>query len=122
MTLWVKRNIKLSQGIRYSSTKIIQPPFKGDFYNLVLPPIEIKDEGYCSELKRYFSMSPVCSGSIHKLQYENYFLTQYTPSVLINANVEIVEWNRNVLEYHETDIGKMEFYLKNNLPSAAIKF
>lgn len=119
---WVQENNRLYSGIKYPSTRINGLNYEGEFYNLIVPPIEIKDEGVCDKLKNRLHMSDVCSGSIHKLEIEDFFVTEYPKFGSINDSVKKIDWIAGSELYELTEVGKMEFYIKHKLVSKSIPF
>jgi hypothetical protein len=122
LTKWVRDNNRLTQGIKYSSTKISKPPFSGTFYNLIIPTINVKEEGYCDELKKLFQMSDVCSGELHKADFDTTYNAEFFLGMNINPMIDKVELDNVISEYNATELGKMEFFLNRKLSVNKISF
>lgn len=119
---WVQENNKLYSGIKYPSIRIEGANYEGEFYNLIIPPIDIKDEGFCDKLKSSLLMSDVCSGSVHAMEINDFFLSEFPKIGVVNNLVKKIDWGSGSEYYEHTEVGKMEFYIKHKLDSIDIPF
>ncbi len=119
---WVIDNNIIFSGIKYQSTRIHNPNYKGEFFNLIVPPLEIKDIGYCAKLKKQFLMSEPCSATLSQKEIADYYKSEFAKIGYINNQVSTIEWNSGMELYEKTEIGQMEFYIKNELQIDIIKF
>ena len=113
---WVRSNGDID-GIRYWSTLVKQLPkrFKGEYFNLVLPIKESKDEGLCSELCRKFESTEIISWQTYQLSLGGTY-----PIMPLDSNIkDKIDLKMDYLElikgmknpYSSSVFGKMEMYL-----------
>ena len=108
-------------GIKFPSTRTRSAHFQGNFYNLVIPPIEVLDTGYCPKLKNMFLISDVCGFTEHAAAIDGYYTDNFAPLTRVNPEVESIDWQSRLEIYDTSDLGRMEFYLKNQ-PVVPIPF
>lgn len=122
---WLRDTSSQFDGIQYPSTRINSDKFKRHFYNVVLPPKNIKKEGFCDYLKGVlFNMSEVCSWRHYKEEIQEFFYKNFSSTNGINVNVSHVEWplGGDSTQYENTELGQMEFYLVRRVKAEKIDF
>jgi RES domain len=124
LTRWISEVNKLYLGIRYPTTKInaLNKNFNGRFYNYVIPVRQYENEGFCKVLKNKLKISPVCSNIIHNSQINDYYNNEFSQKGFVNSEVKTIEWKNAQETYDTSEIGKMEFFLRHQLPVERITF
>jgi hypothetical protein len=124
LTKWISESNKLYAGIRYPTTKIGAKNlnYEGKFYNYILPVIQYENEGFCPVLKNKLNISDVCSNFIHNIEILDFYKKEFNNYVKVNNEINSIEWGTTKFNYDISDIGKMEFYLKNKLITQKINF
>lgn len=118
---WIRENKELD-GIKYNSTNIETGLLKsnGDFYNLVLPVKDNKDEGYCTDLINTFEMTETISWQL--LEYAiggQTFIGDGGQAVNKKIpEIEIIKGRKYPYSY--SALGKMELYL-DGMPTKRIE-
>lgn len=113
---WIRNN-KAVHGIKFSSTHIDLKEKKsiGDFFNLVIPVIENKETGYCSELSKLFKMTDVLSWQIQQFAFGGPGIVQmYTAQTKINPEIERIELiKNNNMPYDFSPLASLELTLNS---------
>ncbi len=124
LTKWISESNKLYAGIRYPTTKINSKNlnYEGKFYNFILPVIQYENEGFCPILKNKLNISKVCSNLIHNHEILEYYNSDFPNFGKVNDEINSIEWETTKSIYDTSEIGKMEFYIKNKLISEKINF
>jgi len=82
---WVKDKGSFLAGIKYPSTRISGPHYDGSFYNLILPPLEIQDFGFCESLKEMFKMTEVCGHVQAEPAITAFYGANFSPPAHVNT-------------------------------------
>lgn len=113
---WIRNN-KSVHGIKFSSTHIDlnESKSQGNFYNLVLPVIANKENGYCENLSEMFKLTDVLSWQLHQFSSGEASFSYYDEELAgINSdiiNIEIIKGR--VLPYHFSPLSNIEMTLKS---------
>jgi len=110
---WVRDTNRSISGIRYPSTRIDNPHYHGTFYNLIIPPIVVEDSGICPELRKKFQMSEVAGYTQNEAEIRAFYLMEFSKSGIVNPDITSIDWKSLLEMYNTSEIGQMEFYLKN---------
>lgn len=109
---WV-RNQHDVDGILYQSTHVDnKSASKGEFYNLVLPVREIKNSGFCQQLKSNFEMTSPISFQLNEISSGNSLDSGILNKKEINEKIKELEIVKGrIFPYSSSKLGELESIL-----------
>lgn len=119
---WLREYRFSLDGIRFSSTKVHSDKYQNKFYNIIIPPKQFPITGHCPFLKNIFEMSDVCAWTRDESAINQYFSSSFKGDMINEDVIQVESSTGDAVKYCNCDLGRMEYFMKKNLPAVKINF